>query len=116
MEMSEIIGYALLLVGILILVFDLVIGYNAYTALSGNLPVMMPQQGTQSNLNSTIKSLGDLVPTLSLLGTSDTALLISVVLLFLFASIGYKIAVIGIRMIRIQHRAQQAAGAGRRTS
>lgn len=85
---------AMIISGILIIVFALFLGYGLYQAQQS--PSKVPLQNSQSaSINSSISSLTtDLGTTLN----NNMGTFIRLIILYLFANIGYKIAYLGIEM------------------
>ncbi len=90
-------GYILISLGILIILFTFLIGYGLYEQANSkaNAPYSQPAQ------NATVGGiLGPLTSDLSSTINTGTYLSVEVIVLFLFASIGYKIAMIGVQINR----------------
>ncbi len=88
-------GYLLLSLGIAIILFTFLVGYGFYQKVLTSSSITGSQQ-TYGNVSSEI---GSLTSGLTQTAKEGTLLGINVLILFLFASIGYKIAMIGIHLI-----------------
>ena len=88
-------GYILISLGILIILFTLLMGYGLYEQANSkaNAPYYQPMQNATAG-----GILGPLTSDLSSTINTGTYLSVEVIVLFLFASIGYKIAIIGVQI------------------
>jgi hypothetical protein len=94
---SPYIGYALLAVGLLMLIFTFLLGYGVYQNVTA--ASMFPnanQKVSGSNLSAVV---GSAIQNATAPLDSSIYTIISIVVLFLFASIGYKMAMLGIRLL-----------------
>jgi tellurite resistance protein TehA-like permease len=92
----SIFGDALIIVGIGMLLFSFFVGYLIYTDITQNPGNYV--WSTNPNPSSPINaSVSDLINNLSLTVDSESLIAVRVVILFLFASVGYKIAELGMR-------------------
>ena len=103
--MNELIGYALLVIGILLMLFSFLLGYSIYTNLANNN--VGPAQIGGNTLNDTVRSGLQSADTTLYSGIYTT---IDVLVLFLFASIGYKLAFLGIHIVNGVRNAAEAEG------
>lgn len=93
---SPYLGYALLAVGLIMLVFTFLLGYGIYqTAIAGGLTT--PTVNISGNNITAV--VGSALQSVTLPLNSTIYIAISIAVLFLFASIGYKIAMIGIKIL-----------------
>ena len=92
---TNVLGYLLLSLGIAIILFTFLVGYGFYQKVLTSSSITGSQQ-TYGNVSSEI---GSLTSGLTQTAKEGTLLGINVLILFLFASIGYKIAMIGIHLI-----------------
>ncbi|MEM3839126.1 MAG: hypothetical protein QXF01_00920 [Candidatus Micrarchaeaceae archaeon] len=100
-------GYALIGIGIAIILIALVLGYGIYANAHDSLGSLALPAGhgfgaTNSSINGSVSSLTGSLKETALAGTYT---IIEIIALFLIASIGYKLAYLGI----------QANGNSRRT-
>ncbi len=96
MAATTYIGYALIGLGVIIILFSLLLGYGIYVSASSNLndiALISPSGGNTINGSVSILSSN-----LQSTATTGTYAAIEVIVLFLFASIGYKLAYLGIQM------------------
>ncbi|MGC8538896.1 MAG: hypothetical protein ACP5MK_03450 [Candidatus Micrarchaeia archaeon] len=91
-------GYALITIGILVILFTFYLGYSMYNSIGYSLQAQ-PRATSQSNasINSTISSISNSINSVTSQVSSMGYIVIQILLLFLFASIGYKIADLGIK-------------------
>jgi hypothetical protein len=87
-------GYALIVAGILILSLTFVLGYVIYVNASQASGLNPITSGPTGSINSTVSNLAN---SLSSTLTAESIILVKVVLLFLFANIGYKFVALGIK-------------------
>ncbi len=92
-------GYALIGVGIAIILLALLLGYGVYSSANGDLN-SLALIGTGSGSSTVNGSISALTANLQSTATVGTYTAIEVIVLFLFASIGYKIAYLGVQMNR----------------
>jgi hypothetical protein len=91
--MASIIGYSLIAIGIILLLFTFLVGYGLYQSL--NSEQYTPQTTQSSNITSSISSLTNSLGTTA----KETGFIfLQIILLFLFANIGYKFVYLGIKM------------------
>lgn len=98
MQSEKAIGYSAFVFGVLIILVTLYMGYGLYNSMMAyaRAPPPQPQQqnSTAQSISSAIYSaIGNHLPTSNLF-----FYFLDILLLFLFASIGYKIAALGIHM------------------
>lgn len=99
---SVYVGYALLAVGLLMLVFTFLLGYGIYqNATSASMIATTNQKVTGNNITAVV---GSILQNATSPLDSSIYTVISIVVLFLFASIGYKIAILGINMLNVSGR------------
>jgi uncharacterized membrane protein len=90
----SILGDALIIAGILILSLTFVLGYVIYVNASQASGPNSVTSGPTNSINSTVSNLANgLSSTLA----AESIILVKVVLLFLFANLGYKFVVLGIK-------------------
>ncbi len=88
-------GDTLIAVGIIIILATLYMGYELYLGIQKT----SAQQALAPSVGGSVNaSIGDLSTNLSNTINSSSYSLVEVVILFLFASIGYKVAAIGIKI------------------
>ncbi len=93
-------GYILLAVGLLLLAFTFLLGYGLYQTFISSSFSYTGQKVSGDNLTAVVGSaLGSIASN----ANSNLYSVISIILLFLFASIGYKIAFLGIRLIETRN-------------
>ena len=101
-------GNMFLIIGILIIFATLYIGYNLYENIQLN-NIIEQTSPTSTSSTSTINStLNNMNLNINETIKTSTNYLIEIMLLFLFASIGYKIAYLGITINK--GKSQQAPG------
>ncbi len=91
--MASIIGYVLIAIGIILLLFTFLVGYGLYQSL--NSEQYMTQTPQNSNITVSIYSLTN---NLSNTAKETGFIFLQIILLFLFANIGYKFVYLGIKM------------------
>ena len=98
MQSEKTIAYVAFAIGVLIILFTLYIGYGLYDTIitQANAPIAS-SSASSGSLNQSISSainsaIGSHLP------SSGVFLLLDIILLFLFANIGYKIAILGVHM------------------
>lgn len=98
MDTNSIIAYGLIFIGAVLVLFALYTGYNLYWNISATLSygIIAPSVGSSNNLNvgGALNSLSAL-PTEMQLGVS---LFAEIFLLFLFATIGFKLIELGMKL------------------
>ncbi|MCL5008601.1 MAG: YdgA family protein [Candidatus Marsarchaeota archaeon] len=87
-------GDVLIIVGVAIILLALYLGYTVYTDVQA-ANALQPQQQQSANINASISALTSNAS--SSIRTSSYYI-IEVLILFLFASIGYKISLIGTKI------------------
>ncbi len=93
---SAYLGYALIAVGLALLAFTFLLGYGLYQNFTAGSLTYSVQKVTGNNLTAVVGSaLGSIASN----ANSNMYSAISIVVLFLFASIGYKIAFLGIKLV-----------------
>ncbi|MGC8648720.1 MAG: hypothetical protein ACP5UN_00665 [Candidatus Micrarchaeia archaeon] len=106
MDLKKIMGYALIIVGLIIIIFVFATGYSLYQNTISAVNFIQPSVGLNGSIgvkvNSTLASLNSIGPEFRYIGENGMYLFISVLLLFLFAGIGYKIAFIGVQMLKTE--------------
>ncbi len=93
---SAYVGYALLGVGIAILMLTLLIGYGQYQTVESGGNSYQQQKVSGGNITAVV---GSALGNISSSANSSMYMIISVVLLFLFANVGYKVSFLGIKML-----------------
>ena len=98
MQSEKTIAYVAFAIGVLIILFTLYMGYGLYGTIitQANAPIAS-SSASSGSLNQSISSainsaIGSHLP------SSGVFLLLDIILLFLFANIGYKIAILGVHM------------------
>ncbi len=88
-------GDAFVVVGVAVILISMLLGYGLYTNAQRNSALGSQLQGSGSNISASVSSLST-----GLNNTVSTSAyyIIEVLVLFLFANIGYKIALIGIKI------------------
>jgi len=92
--MSSILGYALIALGIILLLVTFFIGYGLYASLNSEGYTPLP------NTPSINGSISTLTSTLATTAKETGFIFLQIFILFLFASIGYKFADLGIKIIK----------------
>lgn len=93
--MGKIFGYAMITFGIILLLIAFLLGYGLYQSLNGEAFGPMQAQGGQS-INSTLSSFTNNLTTVI---KETSYIFLQIIVLFLFASIGYKFAYLGIKSV-----------------
>ena len=97
-------GDTLEAVGIAVLALTLYYGYELYSGIGGiSVLPTLPSNVTIS------KSIGSLVTGLLSSSNSFMTLLLKVIVLFLFANIGYKFVALGIHMNKVETEKEESA-------
>jgi len=92
-----VLGYSLVAIGIALLAFTFFLGYGLYVSFgSSSTSYVAP---TQSNV-SVSGAVASLTNSVNQSIRNSVYMLLEIVVLFLFASIGYKIAYIGVSMLK----------------
>jgi hypothetical protein len=92
---SEYLGYVLIAIGITLFVFTFVLGYNVYLGQASSSQAGSAPSVSGGSINETLKSgMQGIVSSLN----SAIYETLSVMVLFLFASIAYKLTDLGIKM------------------
>lgn len=94
--MSKTLGYLMVFVGIAILFMDLAVGYGLYKSINTEASSLYVPHSNYSTINS---ALGGLVNSIGSPIHYSTYTTMEIVVLFLFASIGYKFTALGISML-----------------
>ena len=104
---SRYLGYALFVLGLLLILLALLLGYGLYISLSSYSPVYAPLAGSNSSIPASINNFSfSLSSQFSVIFVSA----IKVGLFFLFASVGYKFATIGMELVESEERRQKKSG------
>lgn len=114
--MSAMAGNILMVVGILIILFSLYLGYGLYESAISKAYSPVQQQGQGSGINATLSNINSSLGTLTLNVSTFIYFGVAVLLLFLFASIGYKIVDLGIKMVHLsdeESQSTQTSGRGK---
>ena len=88
-------GDVFIIIGVLLIILSFILGYGMYTSLH---QAQITQQTPQINGNNITNSFNQFASSLSYSINGPIYYAIEIILLFLFASIGYKIADLGIRL------------------
>ena len=100
MQSEKTIAYAAFAAGVLIILFTLYTGYGLYGAImsQANSPQGTSPPASSGSLNQSIGSAINGAISSHLPSSGVFLLLLDIMLLFLFANIGYKIAILGVHM------------------
>jgi len=90
-------GDVFIAVGVIVILAALYLGYSLYTSVQSNNTLQTQTQAGAGSINSSFSSLSN---NISNTIRVNAYYLIEIVVLFLFASIGYKIALIGMTINR----------------
>lgn len=101
---SAYIGYALLAVGIVLLIITFLLGYGVYQNATADSMIQQSSKMAGNNLTAVI---GSSIQSATAPIDSGIYAIISIAVLFLFASIGYKMALLGTKVL-------EAADGGRK--
>ena len=107
-------GYALIALGIVVLLFTLTLGYALYISFGNSASSYLPQQAATApngigSLNASVSgAIGAFTQNTYSLVRSDIYMGLEIAVLFLFASIGYKISLLGVKMS--SHREKKDEG------
>jgi len=102
---SPYIGYGLLGLGLLMLVLTFLMGYGVYQ--NAQAASMITQTGQKVSGDNLTAVVGSVLQNAASPIDSSIYTIISIVVLFLFASIGYKIALLGVHMLNRQGRRER---------
>lgn len=91
-----VLGDSLMAIGIVLLAATLFLGYGIYS--NPSTPASMPV-GNATTVNGALNSI---IGNMTLALSSETAVFIRIILLFLFASVGYKFVSLGISANRTE--------------
>lgn len=92
--MSNYLGYSLVLLGILIIIFAFILGYGLYLSLpSSQSTYQINATGINDSVKSALENINNNVNT-------NLSYSIKIILFFFFASVGYKIADLGIKDLK----------------
>ncbi|MDE1761808.1 MAG: hypothetical protein KGH59_00295 [Candidatus Micrarchaeota archaeon] len=98
------VGYALIAIGIALLLFAFLLGYGLYISFGNSASSYLPQQtsttpNSLASLNASVSgAIGAFTQNTYSLVRSDIYMGLEIAVLFLFASIGYKISLLGVKM------------------
>ena len=100
MQSEKTLAYAAFAIGVLIILFTLYMGYGLYGTImaKANAPSSVTTSSSASSLNQSISSAISSAIGAHLPSSGTFLLLLEIILLFLFANIGYKIAILGVHM------------------
>jgi hypothetical protein len=119
MENREEAGYLLLFLGVVILLFTFYLGYRIYVSATAIHPpsaspqINYPSVGSGSNASSIIGPIitGAIQSVTSSLNLSAYAnFFIEIIVLYLFANVGYKIAKLGVEMLVEMQKREKKGG------
>jgi len=96
--MAHYLAYALIAIGMILLAITFLIGYGLYTSLSEQSSAYAPVPSTQQN-SSITGSISTLTSNLGSTARTTSYIILQIIILFLFASVGYKIAFIGVKLM-----------------
>jgi hypothetical protein len=102
---SPYIGYALLATGLLILIFTLLLGYAIYQNVRAESMITATNQNVAGNNVTAV--IGSVLENATSPLDSSIYTIISIVVLFLFASVGYKIALLGVHILNRRRRSEK---------
>ncbi len=89
-------GYILIGLGIAIILLALVLGYGVYISASGNInSAALASPSRNSTINGSVSTLASNLQNTATVGTYTA---IEIAVLFLIASIGYKLSYLGLQM------------------
>ncbi|MGB9732695.1 MAG: hypothetical protein ACP5P2_01215 [Candidatus Micrarchaeia archaeon] len=94
--MASILGYFLIALGVVLLLLTFLMGYGLYESLSTQSYVQSGQP-SPSNVTGAISSL---TSNLSLTARETGFIFLEIIVLFLFANIGYKLSYLGIKLVK----------------
>ena len=100
--MDNLLGYGTFALGLIIILFTFLLGYGIYVSVGNSASSYVPQQNFSGggSLNASITQItASLSQNAYGLIRTSTYIVLEVVILFLFATIGYKIAKLGVEMI-----------------
>ena len=99
MQSEKTIAYVAFAIGVLIILFTLYMGYGLYGTIitQANAPIAS-SSASSGSLNQSISSAINSAIGSHLPSSGVFLLLLDIILLFLFANIGYKIAILGVHM------------------
>ncbi|MDE1869811.1 MAG: hypothetical protein KGH71_02375 [Candidatus Micrarchaeota archaeon] len=95
-------GYGTFALGVIIILFTFLLGYGIYVSVGNSATSYSPQQSFSGggSLNDSITQItASLSQSVYALVRSSTYIVLEVVILFLFATVGYKIAKLGVDII-----------------
>jgi hypothetical protein len=95
--MAHYLAYVLIAIGIILLAITFLIGYGLYTSLSEQSSAYAPVPSTQNS--SITGSISILTSNLGSMVRTTSYIILQIIILFLFASVGYKIAFIGVKLM-----------------
>jgi flagellar basal body-associated protein FliL len=95
--MAHYLAYVLIAIGIILLAITFLIGYGLYTSLSEQSSAYAPVPSTQNS--SITGSISILTSNLGSTVRTTSYIILQIIILFLFASVGYKIAFIGVKLM-----------------
>lgn len=105
------IGYGILALGIVIILFTFVLGYGIYINTTNQANNFVPQQNFSYSGGSLNASIAGVISTFTnntfSLVKSSSYVVLEVLVLFLFLNIGYKIAKIGLEKLDSQERKEK---------
>lgn len=102
--MASITGYALLAIGLALLLFTFLLAYALYQSINSNGSNYNAPRPSGSNVTEVLASG---LQNMEVTAGSSVYTVLSIVVLFLFANIGYKISTIGIDLINTNSKQQQ---------
>ncbi|MGC8587157.1 MAG: hypothetical protein ACP5K9_02615 [Candidatus Micrarchaeia archaeon] len=92
-----VLGYSLIAIGLALLVFTFILGYGLYMSFSSSSTGYMPTAQASANVSSAVSTLTN---SINQSVRDSVYMLLEIVVLFLFASIGYKIAYLGVSLLK----------------
>lgn len=93
------VGYALLAAGLLLMFITFLLGYGLYQTVVANSNAPAATSSSSYSGNSITQVVGSVLSNATSPLSSDMYTIISVIILFLFVDIGYKIAMLGVHMV-----------------
>ncbi|MCL4404651.1 MAG: hypothetical protein M1544_03920 [Candidatus Marsarchaeota archaeon] len=113
MQSEKALGYAVFILGLAILLVTLYFGYGLYDSIKAQ--AASPQVAVSaSQNNATVQAISSAVSEAigqHLPSNQDFLYIIEIILLFLLANIGYKVAILGVHMNSSRRAEAAAAGA-----
>jgi uncharacterized BrkB/YihY/UPF0761 family membrane protein len=103
---SEYLGYSLIAIGIIMLLFTFLLGYGIYQNINNGSLQIQHSNVAGSNVTALV---GSTLQSLTSGANSSLSTIIEIIVLFLFANIGYKMATLGMKMFEMEPKPNQAS-------